>query len=428
MEVLKNNKILIPEEWPGAHYYGEEEIEAVSRVAMKASPFRFYGLDPQREADQFEQEFAAYIGVAHCLGVSSGTAALQVALAAMGIGPGDEVLIPGYMWVSIISAVVRNGAIPALVDVDDSFSMDPEDLRKKITGRSKAVIMVHMGGVIGKVSEVAEICRAHHLMFLEDCAQAAGATQFGKKAGTFGDMAIFSFQLNKNMTAGEGGAIVTNSRDLYNKAFAIHDLGYARNEKGKLDFENPDSQRWGIGCRMSEFTAAVMRVQLKKLDTIIHSMRDFKMELIQILSRYEGAEPRRVADPEGDSGGFLKIRFADRATSLQFKEGLLANGIQVKEEALYPIHMTEWGLHIYSNNASLVNKRSICGHHSVWELKENEWARENGYEPGTLPNLDSYVQRTVIFCVASRLTGSQKTIIRDAFERTCDQLKLKKVI
>jgi len=424
MEASKSKKVLIPEEWPGSHYYGIEETEAVSRVARKASPFRFYGLDLQNEADQFEKEFAAYIGTDHCLGTSSGTAALQVALAAMGIGPGDEVLIPGYLWVSTISAVVRSGAIPGLVDVDDSYSLDPVDLQRKITGKTKAVIVVHMGGVIGQVSEIATICRKHKLMLLEDCAQAAGASQFGQKAGSFGDMAIFSFQLNKNITAGEGGAIVTNSEELYKKAFAIHDLGYKRNEQGKLDYESADSQYWGIGCRMSEFTAAIMRVQLKKLDEIIFSMGNFKQELKQILSQFEGVETRRVEDPVGDSGGFLKIRFKDKTTSKQFKEGLLANGIHVKEGGFYPIHMTEWGLHIYSNNTSLVNKRSICGHHSVWELKENEWARNYDYGLGTLPNIDSYVQRTVIFCVASKLSDQQKSIIRNAFERTCSQLNL----
>jgi dTDP-4-amino-4,6-dideoxygalactose transaminase len=426
MKASSHEKVLLPEEWPGSHYYGEEEREAVGRVAGKASPFRFYGLDLQHEADQFENEFAQYIGVNYCLGVSSGTAALQVALAAMGIGPGDEVLLPGYLWVSTISAVVRSGAVPSLVDVDESYSLDPSDLQRKITRRTRAVIMVHMGGVIGQVTRVAEICKEHHLMLLEDCAQAAGASQFVKKAGSFGDMAIFSFQLNKNITAGEGGAVVTCSKELYNRAFAIHDLGYVRNEKGKLDFENPGSQYWGIGCRMSEFTAAVMRVQLRKLDDIVGSMRSFKKELVQILSSCEGVETRHLEDPEGDSGGFLKIRFRDRETAYRFKEGLLSNGIQVKEGGYYPIHMTEWGLHIYSNNKSLVHKRSICGHHSVWELKENRWARHYRYGEGTLPNMDSYVQRTVIFCVASRLSDTQKSVIRSAFDSTCSQLKLKR--
>ena len=153
----------LPQEWPGALHYDQEEVEAVSRVARSRSPFRFYGPDLQKEVDQFESEFATYIGVKHCLGVSSGTAALQVALAALGVGPGDEVLLPGYFWVSTVSAVIRSGAIPRLVDVDASFSLNPDDLEKKITERSKAVIMVHMGGVVGQVTRVAEICQKNGL-------------------------------------------------------------------------------------------------------------------------------------------------------------------------------------------------------------------------------------------------------------------------
>lgn len=415
----------LPQEWPGAHYYDHQEEEAVSRVARSHSPFRFYGPDLQEEVDQFEQEFASYIGVKHCLGVSSGTAALQVALASMGVGPGDEVLLPGYFWVSTASAVVRSGAIPRLVDVDDSFSMDPDDLDRKITGRSRAVIMVHMGGVIGQVSRVEEICRNHGLLLLEDCAQAAGASQHGKRAGSFGHMAIFSFQLNKNFTSGEGGAVVTDSEEMYRKAFAIHDLGYARKEDGRLEFEDPEFQRWGIGCRMNEFIAAVLRVQLRKLDMILQSMRSTKHELVDLLSACKGTSTRRVIDPEGDGGAFLMITFEDPAMSHRFLEGLLGQGLRAKEGGLNPVHMTGWGLHIYFNVASLVHKTSICGHHSVWELDENRWAAEYQYGKGLLPVLDSYVDRTVLFCVPSKLTGDEKAFILEAFKNCCEDLKLK---
>jgi len=422
------NKLLgaLPQEWPGAHYYDQEEVEAVSRVARSRSPFRFYGPDLQKEVDQFESEFATHIGVKHCLGVSSGTAALQVALAAMGVGPGDEVLLPGYFWVSTVAAVIRSGAIPRLVDVDNSFSLDPDDLEQKITGRSKAVIMVHMGGVIGQVTRVAEICRKNGLLLLEDCAQAGGASQSGKKAGSFGDMSIFSFQLNKNFTAGEGGAVLTNSTPFYNKSFAIHDLGYARTEKGRLEFDDPEYQRWGIGCRMNEFVAALLRVQLRKLDGILSAMRGMKHELIGLLSPYEGIQTRHVQDPEGDGGAFLKIIFEKPDISHKFLDGLLEKGLRAKEGGMNPVHMTEWGLHIYFNVMSLVHKKSICGHHAVWELEENSWAKGYEYQKGTLPVLDSYIERTVLFCNPSRLPKEQKEFILDAFRKTCEELKFKK--
>ncbi len=422
MKWKENSQMELPQEWPGVHYYDRQELEAVTRVVKSGSPFRFYGPDHQREVDGFENEFASYIGTRYCLAVSSGTAALQVALAAMGVGPGDEVLLPGYFWVSTVSAVVRSGAIPGLVDVDRSFSMDPEDLVKKISERTRAVIMVHMGGVMGKVARVRDICHKHGLLLLEDCAQAGGASQFGKKAGSFGDMAIFSFQLNKNFTSGEGGAIVTDSEEFYNKAFAVHDLGYSRRADGRLEFDDPEYQRWGIGCRMTEMVGALLRVQLGKLDSILASMRATKYELIDLLSGYKGISTRSVEDPAGDSGGFLKISFDEPSISRKFFEKLQEEGIRVREGGMNPVHMTEWGLHIYFNVTSLVNKTSICGHHPVWELEENSWGADYEYGKGTLPVLDSFVGRTVIFCIPSLLTGEMKRFISDAFRQSCEKL------
>ena len=422
MSKIDDKSLDLPQEWPGALHYDEQEVEAVTRVVRAQSPFRFYGLDFQHEVELLEKEFAEYIGVKYCVGVSHGTAALQCALAAMGVGPGDEVLLPGYFWVSTVSAVVRSGAIPVLVDVDSSFNMAPEDMERKITSRTKAAIMVPMGGVLGQVVKVAEICKENKILLLEDCAQSSGASQFGKKAGSFGDMAIFSFQINKNITAGEGGAIVTNSEDLYKKAFSVHDLGYIKNAEGNWDTENKDYQFWGIGCRMSEITAAIVRVQLNKIGLITSSMRNFKHELIEIISEYKGISSRHVADPSGDSGGFLKMTFDSKEMAIKFRDGLIENGIKVRQGGFYPVHMVDWGLHIYSNIPALVGKKSICGHHSVWELQENEFAKDYKYDKGTLPVLDSFVERTTLFCIASKLSNEQKALIRNAFTDTCNQL------
>ena len=418
--------IVLPQEWPGALHYGKEEEEAAARVIRAQSPFRYYGPDFQREVGQLEEEFAEYIGMRYCLCVSHGTAALQVAIAALGVGPGDEVLVPGYFWVSTVSAIVRNGAIPKLVDVDASFNMDPDDMERKISSRTKLAIMVPMGGVIGQVEKIAETCKERNILLLEDCAQSNGASKHGRKVGSFGDMSIFSFQINKNITAGEGGAILTNSEELYNKCFAIHDLGYIKKEDGSWDTDNSGYQYWGLGCRMSEVTGAIMRAQLRKLDGIVSAMRDFKNELKEILSKYEGIRTRHIEDPNGDGGSFLKMIFDDADTAFTFKQGLIDNGIRVKPGGFYPIHMTEWGLHIYSKIPSLVNKKSICGHHSVWELKENEWARDYTYDEGTLPVLDEYVQKTVLFCIASKLSQEQKSYIKDVFNTTCEQMNFPK--
>ena len=354
------NKAL-PQEWCGAHYIDNEEVEAVTRVLKNRSPFRYYGFNLQNEVSSLENEFAAYIGTKYALAVSSGTAALQVALGAIGAGPGDEVILPGYFWVATVGAVVRAGAIPVLADSDDSFSLDPAKVEEKITSRTKAIITVHMGGVIGNVSELVKIARKHKIKVIEDCAQAAGGSQNGTKAGAFGDIAIYSFQLNKNMTSGEGGMIVTNDPVLYRRSFAIHDLGYPRNSSGRLDFNDPDAMLWGIGCRMSEVTGAIARVQLKKLDKICQNMRSAKNKIKDAIAGIDGITARHVIDPAGDCGAFLLLSFNSRSISLEFVKALRAEGIVAESGGMYPIHMDDWGLHIYYNIPSLVDKCGMSG-------------------------------------------------------------------
>jgi 8-amino-3,8-dideoxy-alpha-D-manno-octulosonate transaminase len=144
----------LPQEWCGAHFIDEKELAAVSRVIKSRSLFRYYGFDLQNEVSKLEKEFASYIGSKHAIAVSSGTGALQVALGALGVGPGDEIILPGYFWVATVGAVVRSGAIPVLVDSDDTFSLDPSKVEAKITPRTKAIIIVHMGGVIGHIKEL----------------------------------------------------------------------------------------------------------------------------------------------------------------------------------------------------------------------------------------------------------------------------------
>ena len=164
----------LPEESPGIHYFGDKELEYVTRVVKARSPFRFYGPDVQHMCDRLEAKFREIYGVDYAIGVSSGTQAIYISLAALGVGPGDEVLIPGYLWPSCLNGVVRLGAIPRLVDIDETFTMSPEDLQKKITPHSKAVILIHMSGVPGNIDSVMEIARANKLQFLEDCAQCNG--------------------------------------------------------------------------------------------------------------------------------------------------------------------------------------------------------------------------------------------------------------
>jgi 8-amino-3,8-dideoxy-alpha-D-manno-octulosonate transaminase len=190
----------LPLEFPGVHYMDEQEIEAVVRVLRSKSLFRFYGVDLQKEAEKFEEEFARCMAARYALAVSSGTNAISVALSALGVGPGQEVIVPAYLWVSVVAAVVNQGAIPVLADIDETFGLDVRDVEGKITSRTSGIIMVHMSGAPGDVKAVSDLARAKDLFLLEDCAQCCGGSIDGQKAGTFGDMGIFSFQPNKNIS------------------------------------------------------------------------------------------------------------------------------------------------------------------------------------------------------------------------------------
>ena len=276
----------LPLEFPGIHYMDEEEINAALRVLRSRSPFRYYGVDLQGEVEAFEAEFASFLGISHCLATNSGTGSLHTALAALGVGPGQEVIVPAYMWVSIVAAVVNLGAIPILADIDDTFCLDPVDLEAKITPRTTGVIAVHMSGAPADIEAIQAVTRRHGLFLLEDCAQCAGGSVHGKKVGTFGDMAIFSFQMNKNMTSGEGGCLVTNDERLYSRAVACHDTGYARDSSGRAIYDDLELCLWGRGCRLDEIRASILRVQLKKLPTVISHMRHSKYRIRKALESY----------------------------------------------------------------------------------------------------------------------------------------------
>lgn len=412
----------LPWEFPGAHWIGDEELALVSKVVKAHSPFRFYGPEAQHMVDQLEHEWCKTFGHAHALGVSSGTAALGIAMSALNLGPGDEVLIPGYLWVSCVSAVVRCGAIPRLVDIDDTFCMDPVDLRKKIGPQSRAVLCVHMSGAPGRIDEIAAICRQHKLALIEDCAQAAGATFQGTPVGRFGDIAIFSFQLNKNMTSGDGGMLVCNSPQLYRRIVALHDLGYPRTPAGRLDTTDPETQLWGVGARMSELAGAMALAQMRKLPAITGAMRQAKWKIRNALAGLPGLQLRTIMDPAGDSGPFMLFTLANEALARRFVDAVRAEGIRGPDGSLACLTMREWGLHWYSNIPSLVQKRSNSRDGFPWSHPANAFAGNYSYALGALPNCDDLHARGALLTIASKLTGDDIADIITAFTKVASAL------
>jgi len=415
-EVAFDNGELLPYEWPGSYFLDQEEENAVLDVLRRRSPYRYYGHNLGRYAERLEAAYCERLGRNYAVAVNSGTAALSIALSAINVGPGDEVLVPGYMWVSCISSIVRTGAIPKLVDIDETFCMNPEDLLRKLSRHSRAVLLVHMSGAPGAVDTIADICREKKLYLIEDCAQANGASFRGKPVGSFGDLAIFSFQLNKNITAGEGGLLVCDDETLYRRAWACHDMGYARNSDGRLDASDPTCQLWGQGSRCAEIIAAVVLAQLAKLDKITSLMRQRKYLLREKLAGLPNLTFRKILDPAGDSGAFLILVWKNRDMCIEIVNQTRRNGIRTGPSGINNIPMTEWGLHLYHNNLSLVHKRSNNAAGRPWTDPLNAFANEYSYNYGSLPVMDDLIGRSSLLAIPPTLTLDALDRIAQSFQ------------
>ena len=309
-------------------------------------------------------------------------------------------------------------------DIDDTFCMDPVDLGKKITSKSAVILVVHMSGAPGRLDEICQIAKENNIRVLADCAQANGSSFKGRSIGSFGDMAIFSFQLNKNMTTGEGGMIVCDDKHLYKRAFACHDMGYARDDAGRLDTSDQQYQLWGQGCRMNEISAALGRIQLLKLPQIVKNMNTAKYKIRNNLNDIEGISFRHIIDPEGDSGPFLITIFNKSEVCQRFNKALRAEGIVPPDVGLSNIPMPEWGLHIYYNNNSLANKTSVSDDGYPWSHPANIDSNYN-YSKGALPQMDDLVSRSSIMSIPSVLTEEDINDIVRAYRKVASHIFVK---
>lgn len=200
---------------------GSEEVEAVSKVISSMRYFRYQGSEVQSLTDQLEKKFTHHFQTTHTLMVTSGTNAITCALAAAGIGPGDEVIIPSFTFVATAISVLEVGAVPRIINIDSTLCMDPNELRGAVNKRTKAVIPVHMDGLACDMDRIMEIAREKGILVIEDAAQAVGGSYKGKRLGTIGDMGCFSFNVDKIISCGEGGALVTNNQNYYKKSFLL---------------------------------------------------------------------------------------------------------------------------------------------------------------------------------------------------------------
>ena len=290
---------------PGFEFFGEEERKEVSDV-LKTGIMMRYGFDGPRKgiwkAIELEKALCERFGCAHAQLVSSGTAALTTAMAALGIGYGDEIILPSFTFVASFEAVLSVGATPVLVDVDDTLTLDPSAVRKAITKNTKCIMPVHMCGSMADMDELQKICREHNLLLLEDACQSIGATFKGKHLGTIGDAGTFSFDFVKTITCAEGGAVLTNREDVYIKSDGYSDHGH--DHKG-VDRGADLHPFIGYNFRISELHAAVGLAQIKKLDQFLSIQKRNHRRLQEIISQVPEVSFRRIPDPSGDSCTFL---------------------------------------------------------------------------------------------------------------------------
>lgn len=339
---------------PGFEIIGEEEQKEILDVLSRKILFR-YEFDQQRggiyKVEAFEKAFAEYCGVKYALAVSSGTAALRIALASLGLGPGDEVITQGFTFVATWEAILDAGVIPVFAEIDDTLCMDPDDIGRKISPKTKAILPVHMCGAHASIREIMVVANRHLIPVIEDTAQSCGGKINGKALGSFGKMGIFSFDSVKTITTGEGGMLLTNDEDLYVRASEYHDHGHDHNPHVPRGLER---RRFiGFNYRMMELQGALGLAQLKKLETVIlPRQRQNKARIKEALRRVEGITFRNIPDPEGDTATFL-VFFLPTAEKAKTFNKIMT------EEGVGAINWSENLWHFYEEWEHLLEGKSL---------------------------------------------------------------------
>lgn len=370
----------------GCMLVGKEEREFVLDVLDRQELFRYYGKNAQEPppmARTLERKFEEIVGVRYALAVTSGTAALETALGALGVGPGDEVIIPAYSWISCFTAVVRIGARPVLAEIDDTLCLDPAEISRLRTKRTKAVMVIHYQGVAADMEPIVREARQAGLPILEDCAESAGAFYRDRRIGSWGDIAIFSFQHQKTLTSGEGGMVVTNDPRLYERAVRMADVGMYRPYHAKI---KPPSEKSfpGAQYRMSELQAAVARAQVNRLEHIRSHCRKLYHRVFQQIRNLPGLCFRRIPDPDGATLFELYFLLDSPRLASSFREELDALNINCRQTT---------GTYCHYRRDYCVNGLAHAGNANPFrDLRP--WPAE-GYRPEDFPATESLVHRFV---------------------------------
>jgi 8-amino-3,8-dideoxy-alpha-D-manno-octulosonate transaminase len=317
---------------PGFELIGDEERRAVEELFDDGGVLFRHGFDQQRNGRyrvvEFEQAFADWLGAGYGLAVSSGTAALKIALVALGVRPGDEVVTQAFTFIATVEAIVDAGAVPVLVNVDDTLNMDAEELVAAVGPRTRAVIPAHMLGVAADMDAIGEVARAHGLAVLEDNCESLGAEWDGAKLGTQGHAAAFSLDFGKVITTGEGGVVATDDEEVYKLAHEYHDHGHEHDPS--LPRGRDTRRIFGFNYRMTEIQAAIGMAQLAKLDSLVAANRANHARLEAALDGIHGLVLRRVPDRCRPLCDTLMFELPDAATAGAFAARMHERGLATK--------------------------------------------------------------------------------------------------
>ncbi|TDV56038.1 DegT/DnrJ/EryC1/StrS family aminotransferase [Actinophytocola oryzae] len=368
---------------PGYLFLGDEE-KALVNSALDTWQLNRYRFDETAEPSMvftLEREFEQHTGASHCLAVNSCTSALLTALAALGVGAGDEVIVPGYTFIASIAAIVHRGAVPVLAEIDESLTLDPEDVLRRIGPATKAILAVHMLGAPAALDELRRIADDHGLFLIEDAAQAAGGRYRGRGLGTVGDAGAFSLNLFKIITSGDGGLLTIADDAVYERAFAFHDHGFKPMRHGIADADS----LFGMNLRMHELSGAVALGQLRKIDDILGTLRKQKAALSDAIGELPGVERRKINDPDGECHSFLVLRFdtVDTARAVAAKLGTAT--------------LIDSGRHYYGNMPQLISRRMPTASEHPFGCPAHP--TEQRYTPHMLARTDEILGRSVALSV-----------------------------
>ena len=369
---------------PGMEIMGEEEKKELLDLIDGWHLVRFGSEDDptfQAKTYQLEQLVAARSGVGYAVATNSGTSALLTALGALGVGPGDEVIVPGYTFIASISAIIFSRAFPVLAEIDQSLNLDPADVKQKITPRTKAIMAVHMLGNPARLDELKAIADEHNILLIEDCAQAFGASYHGRPIGSIGVMGTFSYNVYKLINAGEGGMAVTDDEELYRRAFAFHDQGHSPLRK---DITQLGGRPFvGLNLRMTELTAAVLLAQVRKTDRILAHLRANKKRFKdQLADELPGLVFRDITDPDGECATLLTVILPDADVAQRIARDLDTTVV------------AESGWHVYSNMEQILERRTVAPQGCPFNCQSYK-PPQIEYRKGMLPQTDEILARSI---------------------------------